>query len=295
MVVNSKKLQSLPFRSLKVILGPLDLSSEFWRWNRPIPNCYNLWIALEGRAELITLGKTYPIHPGTCFVFSPYQEISAKSTSEKSFRNFACRFLPTDGVGDILKEKVIQLMGVESSNFFGIRDLCQAAIRAARFDDALASQQTAGICFQILAQVWRDANMPAIKNPDALVFELMESLRNNPAKRLTIMEMANEARMSISKLSRKFQLISGETPMDYAIKHRILKSQKYLHGSCLQIQEIADALGYSDIYFFSRQFKQITGVSPSEYRKMISAPSHSALPETATAGMSQPSLKVAGG
>jgi len=269
-----KKVPPLPFKELKIVLGPFDLCSENWRWTRPIPNCFNLWVALEGQAEMKTLGKTYPIHPGVCFVFSPHQELSAKSFSSIPFRNFACRFLPVDGKGDILQENVGSLMGVEASNFFGLRDLCQAAIQTSQYDDALAAQQTAGLCYQILAQVWRNAHTPAPKDPDALILQMMERLRNHPLERLSLKEMAFAARMSVSTFSRRFMAISGESPMDFAIRHRIHHAKNHLHGSCLRIKEISEALGYSDIYFFSRQFKQSTGMSPIEYRQSVRDHSH---------------------
>jgi AraC-like DNA-binding protein len=257
----------LPFQGIRVVLGPLDLHADNWRWNRPIPDCFNLWIALEGQAELKTLGKTYRIHPGTSFVFYPHQKISARSVAAQPFRNFACRFMPNNTGADILKQKAVNLMGVSTSNLSRTRELCRAAMQTSLFTDELAIQQTAGLCYQILAQVWRDAHTSAPRDPDVAIVRIMERLRDLPSQRLSLKSMAQEAGLSVAQFSRRFQSIAGESPTNFAIRQRILHAQNYLHGSSLQISEVADALGYSDIYFFSRQFKKITGASPSEYRK----------------------------
>lgn len=257
----------MPFDSIRVVLGPLDLHADNWRWNRPIPECFNLWVALEGQAEMKTMGKTFPIHPGTAFVFYPHQKISAKSVSPQPFRNFAVRFMPTRGEGKILRQNAETLMGVTTTNLSRCRELCRAAVQVSLFNDDLAVQQTAGLCYQILAQVWRDAHTFSPQDPDVAILRMMERLRDQPSQRLSLKSMAQESRLSVAQFSRRFLALAGESPMNFAIRQRILHAQNYLHGSSLQVREVADALGYSDIYFFSRQFKQLTGMSPSDYRK----------------------------
>ena len=213
------------------------------------------------------MGKVYPIRPGTAFVFSPHQEVSGRSITQHRFRNFACRFMPAKGGGEALKSKVGKLMGVQTSDLAQIKELCRAAVQSTHYKDALAMQQTAGLCFQILAKVWRHAHTPAPLNPESAMLRLMERLREQPSQRMSLEEMAAETRLSVAQFSRRFLALSGESPMNFAIHQRIRHAKHYLHGSSLRISEIADALGYSDIYFFSRQFKRETGMSPSEFRQ----------------------------
>lgn len=260
----------LPFAELQIILGPLVFSSSDWHWNAQIPNCFNLWVALEGQAKLNTLGKEYSIQPGTAFVFSPHQKLSAKAISQQSFRNFACRFIPPEGSQNSLLEKTPALMGVQPSDLAQTKELCRAAVQSTNYKDALSAQQSAGLCFQILAQVWRNAHTNARCDPDEALLRLMDRIREQPSLRLSLDEMAEETRLSVAQFNRRFLALSGESPINFAIRHRILHAKHYLHGSTQQINEIAHLLGYTDIYFFSRQFKQSTGMSPSVYRKSVS-------------------------
>lgn len=265
----SKNVPPLPFPVMQIILGPLVFSSNNWRWYTTVPNCFNLWIALEGQAEMKTMGKTYPIQPGTAFVFSPHQEVSAKTISKQPFRNFACRFAPPGATGDALKHKASKLMGIPASDLAHTKKLCHAAVQSTHYKDALALQQFTGLCFQILAQVWRDAHTPVRRDPDAAIIRLMDRIREQPSHRLSAEKMAEEARLSVAQFNRRFLALSGESPVDFTIRQRILHAKHYLHGSSQHISEIANALGYTDIYFFSRQFKQRTGISPSAYRRSL--------------------------
>jgi len=52
----------------------------------------------------------------------------------------------------------------------------------------------------------------------------------------------------------------------YIIRMRIERAEHLLVHTGMNVTEVADALGYRDIFFFSRQFKQYTGKSPSEIR-----------------------------
>ena len=55
-------------------------------------------------------------------------------------------------------------------------------------------------------------------------------------------------------------------------RERIRKAVYYLNASSLGIREIASAVGFHDLGYFSRVFRTQTGMSPSDYRKHIIVP-----------------------
>ncbi len=79
--------------------------------------------------------------------------------------------------------------------------------------------------------------------------------------------LARAAGMGVSTLRRKFRQATGLSLHQHAIQSRIARACGLLGASDLKVAEIAEELGYQDIYFFSRQFKQVCGVTPTAYRK----------------------------
>lgn len=60
----------------------------------------------------------------------------------------------------------------------------------------------------------------------------------------------------------------GQTIQSYVVETRIKRAEHLLHYTGMTVTEVADALGYNNIHFFSRQFKAYTGKSPSEIRTL---------------------------
>jgi len=66
-----------------------------------------------------------------------------------------------------------------------------------------------------------------------------------------------------------FKKETGKTLTEYIQMVRIETAKKLLVEKERNVSEVAELVGYSDIKFFTKQFKKALGVSPNEYRKMF--------------------------
>lgn len=80
--------------------------------------------------------------------------------------------------------------------------------------------------------------------------------------------LAGEMKVSKVYLCRIFKKYKNMTPIDYFNRLKIDRACELLvQFSSLPLQKISDMLGFNDVYYFSKVFKKIVGVSPSVYRR----------------------------
>ena len=69
-------------------------------------------------------------------------------------------------------------------------------------------------------------------------------------------------------LSNLFSTVEGVTIEQYFINQKIEKTRELLVYDELTVTEIADRLGYSSVAHLSRQFKKVTGMTPSQFKQL---------------------------
>jgi AraC-like DNA-binding protein/mannose-6-phosphate isomerase-like protein (cupin superfamily) len=88
-------------------------------------------------------------------------------------------------------------------------------------------------------------------------------------RKLFLKELAAAAGMSPEHFCREFRRVYGEAPLEMRNRLRINAAAKLIRFSDRPIKQIAEELGYSDIYHFSKAFKKQTGRSPGKFRNEI--------------------------
>ena len=72
---------------------------------------------------------------------------------------------------------------------------------------------------------------------------------------------------SYSSLSKLFKQHENRSIEQFVINQKIERAKELMADSRLNISEIARKLGYSSVQYLSRQFKQQTGISPTQYQQ----------------------------
>jgi transcriptional regulator GlxA family with amidase domain len=84
-----------------------------------------------------------------------------------------------------------------------------------------------------------------------------------------IARVVERANIPERTLKRRFKAATGCTVIGYLQNLRIEEAKRLLENEQLPVDEISAESGYSDASFFRRLFKRLTGLTPSEYRRMF--------------------------
>lgn len=85
----------------------------------------------------------------------------------------------------------------------------------------------------------------------------------------SVKQLAEQANLGTRQYTVLFKQTTGLNPLDYITKVRMEHAKRQLAVTEKSVSEIAKKVGYSDVYYFSRRFKQIVGFSPRQYAGKI--------------------------
>ncbi len=102
------------------------------------------------------------------------------------------------------------------------------------------------------------------------IHQVADHIRKHYKNALTISDLAEQFSISHSQLTRQFKQYFGMTPSEYLIETRMDIAKKMMQTKPdLKVKDISVMIGYDDHHYFTRLFTKLTGMNPSEYRKVF--------------------------
>lgn len=259
----------LDFDSLQLVDRPwfpyLCTEVDYWQWKTAGEDHFNFWLALAGDGYLNCDEQAFRIQPGSFFIFSPHQNISAAHYSGPRITRFSAHFFPQRNGQRLQALKGLPLLSGSVASLPSVQRQIDVIMRIAlrREDDTVLARKL----YELILQVTGVSGAAVGVELSPAVSEALRVFREHPASVESIGDFARRVGISRAHFDREFSEQVGQPPRQFLINCKIIEARRYLESSALRVGEIAEALGYKDIYFFSRQFKQLVGESPVNYRR----------------------------
>lgn len=101
--------------------------------------------------------------------------------------------------------------------------------------------------------------------------KVFQHVERRYGQEISLEEAAQEANISVYYFARFFKEATGKTFGRYLMEYRVKKAKWYLANTEAKVTDIAFGTGFNNTTTFNRIFKEITGVTPTEYKKASSS------------------------
>ncbi len=108
-----------------------------------------------------------------------------------------------------------------------------------------------------------------LRSDNDLVKRVIAYMEENATGNLTFSQVCRYSAQSATNLKTVFKAVTGSGVMEFYRHLKIEAAKTMLREGNGNITQIADQLGYTSVHYFSRYFKQATGMTPSEYALSI--------------------------
>ncbi len=121
--------------------------------------------------------------------------------------------------------------------------------------------------FSSVLPLLSEANAP---DCSPCVIKALAYIEEHYCEEYSTAELARECFVSESRLYHLFRREMHTTPVAYKNELRVLRALEYIKSGYKTVEEISAETGYRSAAYFRRVFKEITGMSPTEYRRKYS-------------------------
>lgn len=118
----------------------------------------------------------------------------------------------------------------------------------------------------LMSDSWNPEKARVCKK-QSTISEIRHYLDENYSKKITLEDLSQRYYINKYYMTRIFKEQFGINIMDYLLNVRITEAKNLLRFTKLSAEEVGNQCGIGDIYYFSRVFKKIEGITIREYRK----------------------------
>lgn len=247
--------------------GNYRISQEDFRTYRENgTNDFQMIYVDKGEIRINTDGKTF--HDGAVIFFPPQTRHDYTYVAEKNTDVFWMHF------GGSKAEEILVKFNIDIFKTYSLHNASadfincfQNIIREITIKNEFFKEACISYFYRILIFLARNSKNSEKNSAKENAFgEIIERMYFDNGG-FDIKAYAESCCLSVSRFAHMFKQSTGMPPHAFYSQIIANKAKDLIFNSSLNISEIAEILGFTDIYYFSRFYKKYFGVSPSIHRK----------------------------
>lgn len=240
---------------------------------------HQLLYVTRGQAQITVSEKAYTAKPGTLILISRFETHSVEASSPDYCR-YTLQISPqVSTYGSMVGYPVLSVLTNRPAHFRHSLDMsgCPeienllSKMVAEKAKNAPMGGKILDLLFlQLLLYLSRTHPRLVTQGDPALhlVQQVQSFLEANYAAPCALEGLAQRFHLSASHLSHQFKRVAGVSVMAYLQACRLAAAKEQLAQTDLPIGSIVEICGYSDNSNFSRYFQSVTGLTPTQFRKL---------------------------
>lgn len=245
---------------------------------------YHIVLYTQSSGFYVRSGRRYSVKPGTLVIISPGQPhdfVSQRRSSVYSEITFSLNSLqgvsltlPFEEILGIYTGIQGQLQGDPCLSKDTTHELVIIMIRIMDYlqspssmSDFYAHRALADVFDMIVAHCYAETIPGAALTQDNPILRVRQYIDEHYAETITADDLASMSNCSKGHLFRAFKKSFRISPLAYQQDLRFEAAQRLLRFTSLRCYEIAQRVGYSNVYYFHRQFKKRMSITPTRYRQ----------------------------
>lgn len=234
---------------------------------------HELVFVTGGKGRIIIEKKSYQAKEGMLFYICPGVPHSIELDVEEPMCFFSVHFSFArvnfnNNKWDIKNaaEMLSLNPGQELKNYYHIENIFKQLVYSWNVKQPGYEFITKTLLQQLLIVIYQNITKQGRNYSTTLKVEkIIQYMHQNINNRVTLTELSELVQLSSTYLSRVFKETTGYSVIEFFNKMKIDKAKELIIDGNKKVKEVAQALGFTDEFYFSRIFKRIVGISPSEY------------------------------
>ncbi|MEP1932257.1 MAG: AraC family transcriptional regulator [Hyphomicrobiales bacterium] len=238
-----------------------------WRlteeWYRGLEDC-DLWLVRSGRGSIILDSGEIELEPGVCIWMRPGHTYLATQDPGNRLAVSYIHFTMATEHGPVWEHLPGELFHLDVAYADALMGRVIELSQQSTQPSLAASSLLKGLLIDLALRDTREKLVDLSSPYSQPIRRIMADIKEDPSRQWSLQSIRDGIHLSADHFTRVFKKETGMTPNGFVINCRIERAKKLLMHQRLSVGEVAHVLNYSSVFFFSRQFKSVTGVSPRE-------------------------------